>query len=164
MPSASPTKLQSLSVLSTRETMIKVPAVTGLFWVLKLLTTATGETSSDFLVKTLDPAIAIPLGAIALALALGWQYSKDRYTPWVYWLAVLMVAVFGTMAADALHVGGGVPYAASTAFFSMSLAAVFFSLAAHRGNALDSQHQVTAARNFLLAGGDHDVRARHCCR
>jgi uncharacterized membrane-anchored protein len=44
---------------------------------------------------------------------------------WIYWLAVAMVSVFGTMAADALHVGFGVPYAVSSAGFGLILAAVF---------------------------------------
>jgi uncharacterized membrane-anchored protein len=45
--------------------------------------------------------------------------------PWIYWLAVAMVGVFGTMAADVLHVGFGVPYLASSAFFAATLALVF---------------------------------------
>jgi uncharacterized membrane-anchored protein len=114
-----------LSLFSERRMHIKVPEVTLMFWAIKILTTATGETSSDFLVKTLGPAIAIPLGGLALFLALRWQYGQDRYRPWPYWTAVLMVAVFGTMGADALHVGGGVPYWASTSFFAAFLAAVF---------------------------------------
>ncbi|MFD0328601.1 hypothetical protein ACFQZC_11135 [Streptacidiphilus monticola] len=43
----------------------------------------------------------------------------------MYWTAIVMVSVFGTMAADALHVGLGVPYTVSTAFFLVVLGAVF---------------------------------------
>jgi uncharacterized membrane-anchored protein len=53
------------------------------------------------------------------------QFSMHRYVPWVYWLAVAMVAVFGTMAADVLHIKFHVPYAVSTVLFAVVLAVVF---------------------------------------
>jgi uncharacterized membrane-anchored protein len=110
---------------SNRHTYSKVPEVTAWFWVVKGLTTAMGESTSDFLVHTLVPEIAVVLGAIAFAIAIYIQFGKDRYIPWCYWLAVAMVGVFGTMAADVLHVGLGVPYIASTIFYAIVLAVVF---------------------------------------
>ena len=104
---------------------VRVPAVTVVFWVTKGLTTGMGESSSDYLVHQLPPVLAVALGGIALAGALGLQFAARRYVPWIYWLAVAMVGVFGTMAADVLHVGLGVPYLISTAFFAVALAAVF---------------------------------------
>jgi len=103
----------------------KVPAVTALFWVTKLLTTAMGETASDFLVKTIDPVVAVAGGFVVFAAALVLQLVVRRYIPWVYWLAVLMVAVFGTMVADVLHVELGIPYIVSTAAFAVVLAVIF---------------------------------------
>jgi uncharacterized membrane-anchored protein len=108
-----------------RRTFSKVPEVTAWFWLVKALTTAMGESTSDFLVHTLVPEIAVVLGAIAFAVAIYIQFTKDRYIPWCYWLAVAMVGVFGTMAADVLHVGLGVPYIASTIFYAIVLAVVF---------------------------------------
>ena len=105
--------------------MKKVPEVTVFFWIIKLLTTAMGETTSDFLVTHIGPYIAVALGGICFAAALVLQFSVRRYIPWVYWLAVVMVAIFGTMAADVLHVGFGIPYIVSTAFFLVALVAVF---------------------------------------
>lgn len=84
-----------------------------------------GEATSDYLAHTLDPALAVGLGALAFAAALGLQFAVKRYIPWVYWLAVVVVSVFGTMAADVLHVGLGVPYLVSTVFYAAVLAAVF---------------------------------------
>ncbi len=110
---------------ANRNTYSKVPEVTAWFWLVKALTTAMGESTSDFLVHTLVPEIAVLLGAIAFAVAFYIQFTKDRYIPWCYWLAVAMVGVFGTMAADVLHVGLGVPYIASTIFYAIVLAAVF---------------------------------------
>ena len=102
-----------------------VPQVTALFWITKLLTTAMGETASDFLVKTFNPYAMVAATFVVFAAALVLQFSVRRYIPWVYWLAVLMVAVFGTMVADILHVQFGVPYLVSTAGFAVILAGVF---------------------------------------
>jgi uncharacterized membrane-anchored protein len=108
-----------------RNVLTKVPEVTAVFWITKVLTTGMGETTSDFLVKTINPVIAVGIGGLALVLALVWQLSVKRYIPWVYWLAVVMVSVFGTMAADVLHIGLGIPYVVSTSFFAISLAIIF---------------------------------------
>src|ERR1700759_2944796 len=110
---------------STRHTYSKVPEVTAWFWLVKALPTAMGESTSDWLVHVLVPEIAVVFGAIAFAVAIYIQFTKDRYVPWAYWLAVAMVGVFGTMAADVLHVGLGVPYIASTIFYAIVLAVVF---------------------------------------
>ncbi|MGZ4663137.1 MAG: hypothetical protein ACXVYB_17865, partial [Arthrobacter sp.] len=80
----------------------KVPEVTACFWVAKVLTTGMGETTSDFMVHEFDPAVALGVGAAGLAGSLALQFVVRRYIPWVYWLAVVMVSVFGTMAADAV--------------------------------------------------------------
>jgi uncharacterized membrane-anchored protein len=105
--------------------MRKVPDVTVYFWIIKLLTTAMGEATSDFLVAQIDPAIAVALGGIGLVIALVLQFSVRRYIPWVYWLTAIMVAIFGTMAADVLHVGLGIPYIESAAFFACALVVIF---------------------------------------
>jgi uncharacterized membrane-anchored protein len=103
----------------------KVPTVTALFWVTKVLTTAMGETASDYLVKTIDPVVAVAAAFVLLVAALALQFAVRRYLPAAYWFAVLMVAVFGTMVADVLHVEMGVPYIVSTGLFAVVLAAVF---------------------------------------
>src|SRR3954471_9343766 len=103
----------------------KVPEVTAIFWVTKALTTAMGESSSDFLVRAMPPELAVLLGFVALSVALVLQLRAGRYVPWRYWLAVSMVGVFGTMAADVVHVALGVPYLVSTVAFAVGLAAVF---------------------------------------
>jgi uncharacterized membrane-anchored protein len=110
---------------SIRRAAVRVPAVTAVFWITKGLTTGMGESSSDYLVHLLPPALAVALGGLALTAALALQFAARRYVPWIYWLAVAMVGVFGTMAADVLHVGLGVPYLVSTAFFAAALVVVF---------------------------------------
>jgi uncharacterized membrane-anchored protein len=108
-----------------RHALSKVPEVTVYFWVIKVLTTGMGETASDWLAHLLGPIPAVALGAVALAAALAVQFAVRRYVAWVYWTAIVMVSVFGTMAADVLHVGLGVPYLLSTPLFMVALATVF---------------------------------------
>lgn len=103
----------------------KVPEVTAAFWIIKAMTTAMGESASDYLVHALPPVLAVALGAAALLIALLLQFTRPQYVPWAYWLAVAMVGVFGTMAADVLHVGLGVPYLVSTVFFAAALTVIF---------------------------------------
>lgn len=112
--------------MSTFNKTKKVPDLSVHFWVIKILSTAMGEALSDFLVHTIDPVIAVLIGAVGLTIALIIQFTSKSYKPWKYWLTVSMVAIFGTMAADVLHIGLGVPYIVSTIFFGIALAAVFF--------------------------------------
>jgi uncharacterized membrane-anchored protein len=104
--------------------LVKVPEITALFWVVKILTTAMGESTSDFLNQALGPAIAVPMMLIVLGVALRLQFSSPRYVAWKYWLVVVAVAVFGTSAADALHVVLGIPYLISTSFYLVVLAMI----------------------------------------
>lgn len=103
----------------------KVPEVTVAFWIAKVLTTGMGEATSDFLVHQLAPIVAVAIGAVGLTISLVVQFGARRYNAWIYWLAVAMVAIFGTMAADFVHIELHVPYAVSTGFFVVVLAAVF---------------------------------------
>ena len=105
----------------------KVPEIIILFWVVKLLTTAVGESTSDYLVFKINPYLAVILGGVGLVIALILQFSVRRYIAFVYWLTVAMVAVFGTMAADVLHIQFGVPYLVSTSLFAVVLIAVFIA-------------------------------------
>jgi len=111
--------------VSARSNLVKVPRVTGFFWIIKILTTAMGEATSDYLVHRFNPYLAVIGGFLTFAVAIVIQFGMRRYVPWAYWLAVTMVAVFGTMAADVLHIQFGVPYIASTILFAVALAVVF---------------------------------------
>ena len=125
------------------EPVSKVPAATAVFWITKALTTAMGESSSDFLVHRFPPVAAVVVGFVAFCAALTLQFRASRYIPWIYWLTVAMVGVFGTMAADVLHVGLGVPYAVSTACFIVVLAGIFTTW-----YALERHSRSTASHQF----------------
>jgi uncharacterized membrane-anchored protein len=109
----------------TRRLLSKVAEVTVYFWIIKVLTTFVGEATSDYLVHTINPYVAVGLGFVVFVVSLALQFAVRRYVPGIYWTAVAMVAVFGTMAADVLHVALGVPYIASTFFFALTLALIF---------------------------------------
>jgi len=109
----------------TTGAMRKVPEVTIYFWIVKLLSTSMGESTSDYLVYHINPYVAVALGCIGLIASLVLQLLVRRYVAWIYWLAVVMVAIFGTMAADVIHVVLGVPYLISTVFFTVALAVIF---------------------------------------
>ncbi len=110
---------------SAPPTLSQVPEITVAFWITKVLTTGMGESTSDYLVQTFGPPVAIAAGAVVFAASLAIQFRVRRYLAGVYWFAVVMVSVFGTMAADVLHVGLGIPYLVSTIVFAVVLAAVF---------------------------------------
>ena len=124
--------------------LLRVPAIGVMFWVIKSLSTAMGESTSDYLVHTMDPVPAVLLGFAGFAIALTLQFAMRRYVAWTYWFAVVMVGVFGTMAADVLHVGLGVPYLVSAALCAVALAATFFTWQRVEGTL--SIHSINTAR------------------
>jgi len=103
----------------------KVPAITAHFWAVKILTTAMGEALSDYLVHTIDPYVAVGIGFVGLVVSLALQFAVRRYIAPAYWFAVAMVAVFGTMCADAAHIELKIPYAVSAALCAAGLTAIF---------------------------------------
>jgi uncharacterized membrane-anchored protein len=109
----------------TAKGALRVPEITVVFWIVKGLSTAMGESASDFLVHAMSPELAVLLGFAGFVGALILQFAMGRYVAWTYWLAVVMVGIFGTMAADVLHVGLGVPYTASTVLYAIVLILVF---------------------------------------
>jgi len=126
----------------------KVPDVTGSFWFLKILTTAMGESTSDFFVHRFSPAAAVLAGGLVFVLALYWQLRSPRFLVVTYWSAVVMVSVFGTMCADVVHVGFGVPYVVSATCFALALVAVFVTW--HRYERTLSIHSITTTRRELF--------------
>jgi uncharacterized membrane-anchored protein len=132
----------------SRRTLSKVPELTVYFWVIKLLSTAMGESTSDYLVFHVDPYVAVVVACAGLLAALGVQLRARRYGAWTYWFAIVMVAVFGTMVADVLHVVLGVPYLASTVALAVSLAVIFATW--HRTEGTLSIHSIVSRRRELF--------------
>lgn len=117
-------------LLTTRSTnwLNKVPAVTLSFWIIKIMSTTVGETGADFLAVHAGwgQGITRAVMAVLLAAALLTQLRTRRYTPWIYWLTVVLVSVVGTQITDLLTDGLGVSLYISTSVFAVALAAIFF--------------------------------------
>ncbi|MBP2656669.1 MAG: hypothetical protein H6Q73_4238 [Firmicutes bacterium] len=120
---------ESLSVHTSQRQQIisKLPQITIIFWIIKVLTTGMGEVFADFLDSTLTFPIAAALVGIGLAIALVLQFSARRYVPWIYWLTVVMVSIFGTMFADILDQELEIPLIVSTAGFVIAQVIIFIA-------------------------------------
>ena len=110
-----------------RQLLNKVPEITIFFWIIKVLCTTVGETAADFLNVNLNLGLTgtSVITGILLAIALFFQFRAKKYIPSIYWIAVVLISVFGTLVTDNLTDSMGVPLETSTVFFSVALALTF---------------------------------------
>jgi uncharacterized membrane-anchored protein len=110
-----------------RQMLNKVPEVTVYFWIIKILCTTVGETAADYLNDTLGFGLSnttYVTGGV-LVVALFFQFRLRRYLPAVYWLAVVLISIVGTLITDNLVENYGVSLPTSTTIFAIALAATF---------------------------------------
>jgi len=116
------------SDLLTKQQMLnKVPQVTIFFWIIKVLCTTVGETASDFLNVNLGFGLtgtAIVAG-VMLAIVLFFQFRSKKYIPAIYWLAVVLISIFGTLVTDIMTDSLGIPLEWSTIGFIAALLLTF---------------------------------------
>jgi uncharacterized membrane-anchored protein len=125
----------------------KVPEVTVLFWVAKILTTAGGEAVSDYLSlgsKIVGGAVEFDLFLIGLI----WQFRTRRYVATAYWFLAFSIAIFGCGVADVMHKVIGIPYIGTTIIWGVILALVF--AAWYRTERTLSIHSITTQRRELF--------------
>ncbi len=106
----------------------KVPQVTFLFWVIKIMATTVGETGADFLAFNLHLGITLTcalMSVICLFALLG-QVGAKKYVPAIYWTAVVLISIVGTLITDNLVDNAGVPLKTTTISFSVALIVTFF--------------------------------------
>ncbi|MEA2423307.1 MAG: hypothetical protein QOF55_2406 [Thermoleophilaceae bacterium] len=110
-----------------RKMLNKVPEVTLYFWIIKILATTVGETAADYLNTNLNFGLTGTTVAMSgvLAIALVAQFGLRKYVPGVYWLAVVLISVVGTLITDNLVDNFGVPLQTTTIAFSIALAVAF---------------------------------------
>ena len=110
-----------------RQMLNKVPEVTLYFWIIKILCTTVGESFADYINETLGFGLTNTtlVFSAGLAIALVGQFRLNRYVPGVYWLAVVLISVVGTLLTDNLTDSRGVPLWLSSTVFAVLLAAVF---------------------------------------
>lgn len=105
----------------------KVPEVTAIFWIIKILSTTVGETGADYLAVHvgLGASTTTAIMASLLIVALGLQLRERSYVTWIYWLTVVLVSVVGTQITDFLPDKLEISLYLSTAVFAAALAAIF---------------------------------------
>jgi uncharacterized membrane-anchored protein len=105
----------------------KVPEVTVFFWVIKVLATTVGETAADFLSTNLHLGIGATtvITGVLLAVVLYFQFRARQYVPGIYWLAVVLISIVGTLFSDQLADNLGVSLKLTTALFAAALAVTF---------------------------------------
>jgi uncharacterized membrane-anchored protein len=105
----------------------KVPEVTLYFWIIKILCTTVGETFADFLNTNFNLGLtgtSVVMSVLLIAV-LVFQFKAKKYTPPIYWLAVVLISVVGTLITDNLTDNFGVSLVTTTVIFAITLAIVF---------------------------------------
>ena len=119
--------MNKIEPASAERLLNKVPEVTLYFWVIKIMATTVGETAADFLNTNLNLGLtntSILMAALLVAALVG-QFRRDRYVPWIYWVAVVLISVVGTLITDNITDHFGVPLQVTTTIFAIALAATF---------------------------------------
>ncbi len=105
----------------------KVPAVTLIFWIIKIMATTVGETAADFLAVNLKLGLTITslvMGGLLLITLLV-QFKSKKYTPSIYWTVVVFISVVGTLISDNLVDNFGISLTTTSILFGSALIAVF---------------------------------------
>ncbi len=113
--------------LSVKVLLNKVPEITVFFWVIKILCTTVGETGADFLNTNLNlglDGVTAIIGAM-LGVTLIFQFKSKKYIPGIYWLAVVLISIVGTLITDNLTDKLGIPLLNTTIIFTIMLSIVF---------------------------------------
>lgn len=114
---------------NVQKTLMRVPEVTLLFWIIKTLSTTVGETAADFLAIDLGfgmPFVAVLVGGVLTILLVLQFYRFKRYIPENYWAMVVLMSVIGTLITDILVDMAGVSLIALTSIFSFMMLVGFY--------------------------------------
>jgi uncharacterized membrane-anchored protein len=105
----------------------KVPEVTIFFWIIKILATTVGETAADFLNTNLNLGLTNTtfIMSALLLITLYFQFRLRKYVPRIYWLAVVLISVVGTLVTDNLVDNFGVALQTTTVIFTFAMLATF---------------------------------------
>ncbi|GHF57931.1 putative membrane-anchored protein [Deinococcus metalli] len=129
-----------------RTVISKVPEVTAFFWIIKVLATTVGETAADYLNTTLKLGLTgttVVMGVLLIAVLVA-QFRSSRYVPGIYWAAIVLVSVVGTLITDNMTDHFGISLWTSSAIFAAALAATFFAWWRREGTL--SIHSIFTAR------------------
>ena len=125
---------------SPRDLIIKVPAVTLGFWLIKILATTLGETGGDavsmsWLGETTAQAgqnglngylVGSAIFGLILAVLVWFQIRAKSYNPWLYWATIIASTTAGTTMADFATRSMGIGYTGgSTLLLALVLLCLF---------------------------------------
>ncbi len=116
------------AAINGKEQMLnKVPQLTIYFWIIKIMATTVGETVADLLSVKLNLGLIVAslVVGVLLLIALFVQLRSHKYVPWIYWVAVVLISVAGTLITDNLVENFGVPLWVTTVAFAVALIATF---------------------------------------
>lgn len=122
---------------------VKVPEIILVFWIVKILTTAGGEVTSDYL-KVYGNVGGGGAEVVLLLAGLALQFGMRRYRALAYWSLAYAIAIFGTGVSDFLHLDVGISYAGTSLLWAVVLVAVFWVW--HRSEGTLSIHSITTRR------------------
>jgi uncharacterized membrane-anchored protein len=155
-----------------RQMLNKVPEITLYFWIIKILCTTIGETAADFLNTNLNLGLtgtSLVMGAI-LIVVLIFQFRSKKYVPSIYWLAVVLLSVVGTLITDNLTDNFGISLVTTTTIFAIALALTFLAwyisektLSIHSivTTKRESFYWLTILFTFALGTASGDLIAEH---
>ena len=111
----------------SKQMLNKVPEITIFFWIIKIMATTVGETAADFLNFNLNFGLSgtssVTGGLLLVALFI--QMRAKKYIPWMYWVTVVLISVFGTLVTDNMVDNFGIALKTTTIVFSVALLATF---------------------------------------
>ena len=144
----------TLEPVTARGLLSKVPEVTLFFWVIKVLCTTVGETFADFVNTKLGDSLNTTTAVMGtlLAVALVVQFRARRYVPAIYWVAVVLISVVGTLITDNMVENFNVSLTTSTIIFAVAMFAAFgVWYASERTLSIHSIHTLTREAFYWLA-------------
>ncbi len=121
----------------------KVPEIIPIFWLIKILTTAGGEAGSDYLAHY-GNVVGGGIVLVVFVAGILVQFGTRQYRAFAYWFFAYAIAIFGTAAADFLHLDVGIPYAGTSIMWAVVLAGVFWIWQRSEGTL--SIHSITTRR------------------
>src|SRR6266705_3530808 len=126
----------------------KLPALTAIYWILKITATTLGETAGDLMSMTMEVGYAVStiiLMSVFLVSVAG-QLAVKHHRPWLYWTVILMTSTAGTTMSDWMDRSLGLGYMTG----SLSLISLLIALLAYWKFATPYSMSVTNITEFKI--------------
>lgn len=112
---------------TTLNGLSKVPEVTLIFWVIKILATTLGETGGDAVSMSMNLGYLIStlIFAVIFLVAVLAQIKTKQFHPYLYWTTIIATTTVGTTLADFADRSLGIGYTGgSTILFALLIASL----------------------------------------